>query len=330
MTVLFYCLNESEVITMAVPVAAIVKKVAVAILGADKETKQGIGTAIATIMVVPLLPLVVLMLAFSNGFDSDNLVSSAQSNFNVAALEYISVIDSNLSSIRSTMTASGFTEVEIKTAEDIYTLYLVSCGSQDNFVSRYVACFSSGQTAEELTCNINTTFGTSLDSGRISSIVLTLSSTYIDPGIFQDISTRNNLDLCQWAQMAYNNNWGYVWGTYGNILTKSSLASLSETYPTQVGADEFHDYIEANYIGRHCVDCAGLIKSYMWYDFDSGSFVYGSNDFADGNTEYIFTNSPDTGTIDTMPDIPGLGVYHKGHVGIYIGNGVVIEAMGTT
>ena len=68
----------------------------------------------------------------------------------------------------------------------------------------------------------------------------------------------------------------------------------------------------------------------MWYDFNSGSFVYGSNDFADGNTEYIYTHSPETGPIDTLPDTPGIGVYHKGHVGIYIGNGIVIEAMGTT
>ena len=32
------------------------------------------------------------------------------------------------------------------------------------------------------------------------------------------------------------------------------------------------------------------------------------------------------GKISTMPDIPGLGVYHKGHVGIYVGDGLVIHA----
>jgi cell wall-associated NlpC family hydrolase len=30
-----------------------------------------------------------------------------------------------------------------------------------------------------------------------------------------------------------------------------------------------------------------------------------------------------------MPDIPGLAVWHDGHIGVYIGGGQVIEAMGT-
>ena len=30
-----------------------------------------------------------------------------------------------------------------------------------------------------------------------------------------------------------------------------------------------------------------------------------------------------------MPDIPCLAVWHDGHIGIYVGNNEVIEAMGT-
>lgn len=30
-----------------------------------------------------------------------------------------------------------------------------------------------------------------------------------------------------------------------------------------------------------------------------------------------------------MPDTPGLAVWKQGHIGVYIGNGEVIEAMGT-
>ena len=36
-----------------------------------------------------------------------------------------------------------------------------------------------------------------------------------------------------------------------------------------------------------------------------------------------------SGTIDTIPEIPGLAVWCEGHIGVYIGGGEVIEAMGT-
>ena len=35
------------------------------------------------------------------------------------------------------------------------------------------------------------------------------------------------------------------------------------------------------------------------------------------------------GPINTMPDIPGIAVWHQGHIGVYIGNGYVIHAANT-
>ena len=43
----------------------------------------------------------------------------------------------------------------------------------------------------------------------------------------------------------------------------------------------------------------------------------------------MYYSATESGTIDTMPDIPGLAVWHDGHIGVYIGGGQVIEAMGT-
>ncbi len=36
------------------------------------------------------------------------------------------------------------------------------------------------------------------------------------------------------------------------------------------------------------------------------------------------------GPIKTMPEIPGLAVWQPGHIGVYIGNGYVIEAQGNS
>ena len=47
------------------------------------------------------------------------------------------------------------------------------------------------------------------------------------------------------------------------------------------------------------------------------------------NANNMFYNASESGPIDTIPEIPGLGVWLDGHIGVYIGNGEVIEAAGT-
>ena len=43
----------------------------------------------------------------------------------------------------------------------------------------------------------------------------------------------------------------------------------------------------------------------------------------------MYYSAVESGTIDTIPEIPGLAVWHDGHIGVYIGDGWVIEAAGT-
>lgn len=46
--------------------------------------------------------------------------------------------------------------------------------------------------------------------------------------------------------------------------------------------------------------------------------------------KFMYYAASVSGTIDTMPDNPGLAVWKDGHIGVYIGNGEVIEATGTS
>ena len=43
----------------------------------------------------------------------------------------------------------------------------------------------------------------------------------------------------------------------------------------------------------------------------------------------MYYSASESGPISTIPEIPGLAVWHDGHIGVYIGHGEVIEAMGT-
>ena len=89
------------------------------------------------------------------------------------------------------------------------------------------------------------------------------------------------------------------------------------------------DFIRANWVGGRTSDCVGLIKGYGWLDTENLSFVYASNGMPDITANQMYHNAAESGEIDTIPEIPGLAVWHDGHIGVYIGGGFVIEAMGT-
>ena len=49
----------------------------------------------------------------------------------------------------------------------------------------------------------------------------------------------------------------------------------------------------------------------------------------DAGANQMYYAAKESGPISTIPEIPGLAVWMDGHIGVYIGNGEVIEAMGT-
>ena len=152
-------------------------------------------------------------------------------------------------------------------------------------------------------------------------------SVEIDLSTFSDPSTKNAHDLTAYAINAWQSGWGYVWGTYGQIMTEKLFASKLQQYPEGVG--NYADFIQANWVGGRTADCVGLIKGYGWLDAETLELRYGTNGMPDVGANQMYYNATVSGTIDTIPDTPGLAVWHDGHIGVYIGNGEVIEAMGT-
>lgn len=157
----------------------------------------------------------------------------------------------------------------------------------------------------------------------------------IDISGFVDPSTKNNLDLASYAIQAWANNWGYVWGTYGNVLTPALFEYKKQQYPDGVG--NYADFIKDHWLGRRTADCIGLIKGYGWLDTKSMTIRYATNGMPDYGADQMYqacknagTLNKDYGAISTMPEIPGLMLWKSGHAGVYIGGGYAIEAMGTS
>ena len=151
--------------------------------------------------------------------------------------------------------------------------------------------------------------------------------TAIDMSGFVSPGTKNNLDLAAYAIQAWENNWGYVWGTFGDVLTDSLFAYKLRQYPDGVG--NYESFIRANWLGRRTADCVGLIKGYGWLDASSGAIRYGTNGMPDCGADQMYRSATEKGPMSTMPEIPGLAVWKTGHIGVYIGGGYVVEAMGT-
>ena len=78
--------------------------------------------------------------------------------------------------------------------------------------------------------------------------------------------------------------------------------------------------------GVRIFDCVGLIKCFIWHDYSSSNASYYGKTCPDKNETGFFNEATEKGSIDTIPEIPGLMVYQPGHIGVYLGNGQVIEA----
>lgn len=110
----------------------------------------------------------------------------------------------------------------------------------------------------------------------------------------------------------------YWYGSFGQAGSKEFYEQKKNQYPNQYTWD---------YDGttEKVHDCVGLIKGYLWCDGPEDTTpVY--NAAQDKSANGMYTACKTKGEMATMPDVPGVLVFMNNHVGVYIGNGEVIEA----
>lgn len=135
--------------------------------------------------------------------------------------------------------------------------------------------------------------------------------------------------LAKWAEDIHaRGRHVYWWGTYCNACTETLLAGKTRQYPDQYGESRQATYRKHIQQGKIATDCVGLIKGYYWEE--GGGVKYGRNGLPDKGASGMYKATKIKGAIKTMPEIPGLLVWTKtrGHVAVYVGDGVVVEARG--
>lgn len=309
--------------------AATVAKITSAV-ASDKNARKVIGVIIGSVIGLLLIPLIAYMGIIGNmdsiEIDTNQVQQSIVQNMSAEEKAKLQHIEDVMTGISKECTKRKLKSIVGKKAQAVYACAFYDIEKADSdFISKLVDCFEQAKDDNELLNMLNSAFGTNISAEDFSHLMSVISNTVIDIDLSN--TDKNNLDLVKWAQMAYDNKWGYVWGSHGNVLTANELKRLEKTFGSHVTDKE--EYIKSHWLGRRTSDCVGLIKGYGWYDETSGTIKYGTNGMKDVTADGMFNAAVEKGPISTMPDIPGIAVWHQGHIGVYIGNGYVIHAANT-
>lgn len=125
--------------------------------------------------------------------------------------------------------------------------------------------------------------------------------------------------------------------------TENLRAHKAKQYPAHYGSSRTARYRDDIAKKKVCADCVGLIKGYNWTTGGQGviesigtdrtfSSKYGGHGCPDKSANGMFSYAKSRGcawgTMDTLPEIPGIALRFDGHVGVYIGGGYAVEERG--
>lgn len=105
---------------------------------------------------------------------------------------------------------------------------------------------------------------------------------------------------------------GYVYGAKGQMYSKAEAERMAKSGSK---SDYYYLITCKRWFGHYVTDCSGLVY-----------LALGKKNMrrADGYMD----SCKEKGDVKSIPNIAGLIVWKKGHIGIYLGNGKVIESRG--
>lgn len=278
---------------MSATVAAALKKIAIYILGDEK--KRGKLFVLIGSIVVGFIGLMCLHVAVLSSMGSMEIEPPEidESLFNESAImasldseqqAQITNLQNQGQAIEDAMTGAGVRSQTIK-AQLIYMSYFD--GVQNFNAESYANLFAAAPNDSDLISAINSTYDLDIDYDEFVRTYTWVMNSTINEYMFSDESTKNCADLAAWAENAYVSGWGYMNGFIGKRNESDRI---------------------------RYADNAGLMLGYLNYNPTDKMF----------GCDYDMLVYTEQGSLDTMPEVAGIGLFDGSQHGIYVGNGEVI------
>ena len=256
----------------------------------DKKKRNAvlivIGSILVGLLMLILLPIIV--------FISLGSVEPPETDLQFDEAAFISQLSPEQQENISAVEADGQAIIYAMAAADlreqtikaqlIYMSYFD--GNRLTDFTAYTEHFS--QNDERLIQSLNADYSLDIDYTEFKRTYTLVMNSTINEYMFTDSSTKNSADLAAWCRNAYESGWGYADNCFGE----------------RTGEDRIR-----------CTDNVGLIMGYVRYDNENKIF---NDDVVD---MLYYTEQ---GSIDTMPDIQGVGVFNGADFGVYVGGGEVV------
>ncbi|MFZ5974708.1 MAG: peptidoglycan-binding protein [Bacillota bacterium] len=125
-------------------------------------------------------------------------------------------------------------------------------------------------------------------------------------------------ELVAFLEGAAEKKWGYVYSGQGQKYTPELAQKWAEEERAGKSASYYLEECK-KWFNAIVVDCSGLLVE---------AFRSKDADYEDRSSNTFRAQAVERGSLQEIPNMPGLGVWRSGHIGVYIGSGKVIESGG--